>query len=416
MRFLHIFVKLFPQKAILLLWFCELLSHPGFTQTDSRDFLCLDTVISFPSEEEIGNAFPIFSVWEDECLFTNYNVFQNSDSIRLYRIRPRDKDIDTLILLRDGLCHFLKQHQTQKFDHLAYNGEYIVLSLSDRLLIFRKMGNGQYNLYKEQALNNSYTQNVCWLNSHLLFLSDAYYPREPQTLMAVYDVEKGEIVRQKSPYFNHILCTFYQSTHLTDCKQGRILSTHRNLDAFLLYDSTLNILDSVHEGEKGWIQFPENLEKKIHNKYSKHDAGDIIHELRKHYREIDQITYAFFLDEHKIMTIHRPHEPKGQIINPYLNIWEEKDGHWVLKHAHINDDMVGKYRCNNDTLDKHSFSIGFESGNVVAACDGYLIVFCREGLDLNPIGLTTSTFYEKEQAYFETHNACVQLYIFSHHF
>lgn len=405
----------FQIRKSIILWICGFFPMICCAQTDIREYIQLDTVLSFPSEEIIGDQSPICCSFANHLIFTNYSTYKHSDSIYVYKINLISKDIDTIILYEKGLSAYLEEEQCHGFDFIAYNESYLVLALSKQLFIY-SLQHGQYVSDKKIMLPHSYAKRVQFISDGKLLLADAYYPRRPQTAIAIYDIVEEKFTHQIHPFFNHILSTFIQSTNLMDVSDGLILSAHRNEYAFILYDSLLKQTDSISWNTSNWIGFPQNLEKRIYKKYNIHDAADIIYEMRPFYWKIDQITGLRFLNQNKIMIDYRIHEANNPQKTSFVDVWEKTNGKWTMKYEQLRDGFVGLYTYNKDSLTNKSFSIGFISGNKMTVAGDKLAVLQLMGTDFNPIGLSKNDFIRKEETYFETHNACVQFYIYSHHF
>ena len=116
------------------------------------------------------------------------------------------------------------------------------------------------------------------------------------------------------------------------------------------------------------------------------------------------------------MIDYRIHEANNPQKTSFVDVWEKTNGKWTMKYEQLRDGFVGLYTYNKDSLTNKSFSIGFISGNKMTVVGDKLAVLQLMGTDFNPVGLSKTDFIRKEETYFETHNACVQFYIYSHHF
>ncbi|MBQ4478759.1 MAG: hypothetical protein II945_09135 [Bacteroidales bacterium] len=385
-------------------------------QNDIRDYTEIDTILSFPNETYRPNSF-VATTWNNYFLFTNYNINNKNDSIYFYRIRLNDFKIDTFYYCLNGINNFLREIKSRYFNSIAYNGEYLALSVYNQLIIFKIIDtNFSLNIIKIITLKTSYNDMVMWIDKNKILLCDLYYSHKPPTLLTIFDIDQERIVREIQPYYNHVLWQYYPALHAIDYRNGEILFPHRSEYSLIVYDTLFQKKDSIYRNKGNWESLSSQTILYIQKKFKKNAAADIMGYLKKYFLHTDHLWEIYFLNDNQFMTICLPHSKPNQNHRYQFDIWDKKDNSWEITLSDIEDHLYGEFKYVNNTLTKNSFPLGILSGNKLYISDQYFIVLQYNGTDRNPIGLTKEEYINYQNEYFTQKAACIQLFFYKYNF
>jgi hypothetical protein len=407
-------------RLCALLFFYLMVMPSLFAQTDVRQYLLLDTILSFPNEEIINHVKPAVAQWGDELVFTNFSKYKSSDTIVVYRINVRTKQMDTLCFFIPDIRNFLRDNYSMGANYIAYNQRYLVLGFFKKVMLYQQDTNGKFAFQKEISFMDHTTdtsfRNAWFLDSNTLLLSNVQNSETPPTVLCQYNVEQGRRIKEIHPYFNTLLLANFYPQHLIDAQDNCIVFANRNEYSFLLYDRAFNRVDSLAANMKGWKSMSAKTINRINRKYDKTDAMDIINEVSKYEYAIDQLQWVYIVNPTKLMCVYTPVGDKQNQMPamPIINIWEKKDGNWSITKQAIQDDLW--LLPEDGRLSIRSYSIGFYGGNQVFVMGDNIVVLSHLGTSINPVGMTPSDYGQANQDYFAEKNPIVQLRIFTHTF
>jgi hypothetical protein len=382
-------------------------------QNDVRQYLHLDTILFFPNEEIVDGTDPVFTQWEDELVFTNFSRYKPSDTVVFYRISMQSKQIDTISFLIDNVRKSLKDNYSKQFTFIAYNKHYLVMGLFHKILIYKQDKNSHYIFWKEISTDFIF-QEAWFLDKHALVFSDVYNSHIPSTLLCKYDIEKETVVQEINPFFNTLLLTYFYPRHLIDVKNDMILFAHQNEYAILIYDTSLNLVDSISTVVEGWKNLSTKTIDRINRKYNIYDAMDIMSAVSKYDFNIHQLRWIYDVDVDKFICVYRPPMKNNSFELPILHVWEKINNKWTITQNNIQDDIGFLYE--NDTLTQNTFPLGLLSNNDIFMFKNKIAILHKNATNINPVGMYKIDYFKQRNAYFVEKNPIVQIIIYNHTF
>ncbi|MDR2407681.1 MAG: hypothetical protein LBE13_06185, partial [Bacteroidales bacterium] len=387
-----------------------------FAQT-SHDYLLLDTIFFFSDEEIVGNIQPVACVWKDELLFSNFNQYKSSDTMLFYSVNIETKKIDTICLYRNGIRNYLMESYSKNLRYIAYNRQYIVIGIFEKALCYKRQKTGVYLFEKELLLDQYMVSKAWFLDSNTLLFVNVQNSKESPVYLYKYDVKQKTITKIIYPYFNTLLLSYFKPEHLIDVKENIVLFANRNEYSILLYNTALNLTDSLSETVHGWISLKAKTIDKINKKYPKTDAMNIINAIDKYYSNIYQLQWVYIINANKLLSVYTPSQDKKDLFKkglPIINIWKKINNQWFITQKNIQDDIRLVYE--NDTITKKSFPVGFLSGCQMFFTNNKAVIIENSGTDINPIGLHKNDYGEKLMDYAREKNFIMKINIFTHTF
>ena len=372
------------------------------------NYLAVDTILSFPSETDLRGL--ISNQWENTVMFTTFTTNCKSDTVRLYSINAETLGVDTIHLYIKNLRKTLKNDKSSYLGNFAFNDSLIVLNHFNHVHIF-KLKNGGYSIYKEFNIDLS-IQDMRFLNDSILVMSNIYYSHTPPTYITLFNINTLSVEKDIFPHYNSLLLSHFDPYKSFDIKGNSILWANRAEYSFLVFDSDLKLQDSVYNPIKKWETLSAKTIKKA-LKLGKHDAPDRIAVIEKEYFDIDQLQWAYIIDENNIALIHSKPRNEGILPYPFIDIWTKINEKWQLTQPEIDD-----FAIKSDTIQRNSFAIEFMSDPEIHFVNNNKVVkLSKNGvLAKYPIGMAAQEYYQREWDAWQNNDQFLQITIFSHTF
>ena len=369
-------------------------------------YISADTIISFPSETDLRGL--VSNQWGNTVMFTTLTTNCKSDTVRLYSINAETFGVDTILIYIENLRKTIKRNKNYKISNIAFNKNFLVLHYASGFHIYNII-NKQYTLYKEFGINTS-VQNMQFLNDSILVMSEAYYSHTPPTHISLFNINTLSVEKSIFPHYNSLLLSNFSPQKNFDINGNTILWTNRAEYSFLVFDSQLQLQDSVYHPIKGWKTLPEKTTKKA-LKIGKYEAADRIAVIEKEYHDIDQLQWAFIIDSNHIATVHSRPFKNGHLPYPTIDIWSKTGEKWQISKSEIDD-----FAIISDTIQRNSFALDFVSGSEIHFVNNNKAVkLSKNGhITENPIGMPAQEYFQKELDGWQNSEPFLQVTIFSH--
>ncbi len=375
-------------------------------QNSISNYISADTIISFPSETDLRGL--VSNQWENTVMFTTFTTNSKSDTVRLYSINAETLGVDTIHIYIENLRKTIRQNQNNQISNIAFNDNYLVLHYASRLHIYNRL-NKQYTLSKEFKIKES-IQDMRFLNDSILVMSNIYYSQTPPTYITLFNINTLSVEKDIFPHYNSLLLSHFSPQKSFDIKGNTILWANRAEYSFLIFDSVLKLQDSVYNPIKKWETLSAKTIKKA-LKLGKYDAADRIDVIEKEYNDIDQLQWAYIIDENNIALIHSKPRNEGILPYPFIDIWTKINEKWQLTQPEIDD-----FAIKSDTIQRNSFAIVFLSNpEVYFTSNNKIVKLSRNGQVAEyPIGMPAQEYYQKEWDGWQNNEPFLQITIFSH--
>jgi len=401
-------------KQIMFLFIFLFVSIFSFAQEKIsyvNDYVKLDTILFFP--EENGSDFQaVHCLWKNILVFTNYNQYLKTDSIKVYFYDIQNHKTYIKYLHHSGLNLWMEENTGISFSFLAYNTSYICIGLFNQVLVFKKENN-EFIFEKNIKVAKSISYGS-FLDDKTLFIYSLKNNQQPPVSLLTYDIESGKRIKEINPIFQHPLLSYFQPNHLIEVRNGEILFSHRRDYASIIFNDKLDSINYIKSQHFDWIRMKDKSIDRINRNYPKEEAMNIIEEVEKYLPSIHQQVWTYFISQNKVACIYLSPYKKNEMPIARIDIWEKIEGKFTLKKEGVID-LLG-IRSNNDTISKHSFGLAFLSGHQYLFTDNQIIVFRKYASDINPIGLSLSDYQEQHNNYFLKKNPIFVIYIYSHNF
>lgn len=329
-------------------------------QQQVNDFLNLDTVLNL--KQRLFDIADICTCKDgNDVYFINYNTRLHCDSLYLYQLNTETIRLDSYLIALPDMTQLLKNHNCHRWSSIACNGKNLLLTTGQTQYIYKNI-NGKYIFAKQWNKEND-ARYCTFLNDSIIAFWDMYYGNKPETFIGLYNLSGGNITKHISPYFFHPLLCYHKPYHLVDINNGLILFANKGIYSIVLYNNYLDSTSHIQREIAEWSKLPEKKINSIIKRYNANDAMDIIIEEEKWLHTIHQFFGAYWIDTNKFIAIYQTPYPKNGHRKAFVDIWENKNGTFILKQKDIADNC-GIYVDTDSIIGPHSFGLAIQSANI----------------------------------------------------
>ncbi len=245
---------------------------------------------------------------------------------------------------------------------MAYNDGILAAQVNQSICIFRKDKDFEfqkiYNLEEIfQEMQSVYTANLKIENDKIIGTYDHFstFNKEGEEFYIwTIDLKKDD---------NHkILCidppaayyyTLFQPRRVMDYSNGKILTSEIIKYQMYIRDMNGNITDSISRDIDDWVS------PKLSKEYGKQNPYETIRQIQSDTNKLSLIHRADFLTDNKILVTysmeHKREEGDNYTYNMYYDIWEKRNGKWILS---VKD--VSKNKMESGDYTKQNLDFGMD--------------------------------------------------------
>lgn len=388
--------------------------HNVFSQTEKEmyDYLSFDTVFSIA--KTVRPASIVVAKDGNSAYFINYDRSQKTDTFILYKFDVYTYKLDSFSLSIPDLPAKMTQSIYKNFSFITKKGKLFAVAFDKFVFLFEEH-NGQYVFSKMLGIPLS-VKRAELLDEHTLLLYDCYYSHTPSVYLALYDIDKEQIVRKIEPDYFHPLFEFFNSNQMFTVCGSRIVFAHRGKYASVFYDFHLDSIGYFSKKDTNWKVLSDKTIKTIKHKYHIYDAPSIGRVMENLDHTICQQRAIHSIDTSKVICFYQPPYESGKAPAIYVDIWEKQGDDFVLKDNAIRDKF--RIKENKDgVIDCHSFGLAFVTNpKYLFFKDKVILIKRQEGTPINPIGLSKEDYFKQANDYLLDHDYIVEISVFSHSF
>lgn len=341
-----------------------------------------------------------FNIYNSSLIYSYYDANEHSDSIIIYKMSMDNFHIDTNYYVIKGISKYLLENLYNSVAFISNNSQFLVIGTFSDIYIF----DSNQKLLKKIKNTKRFSYARFLDESQILLQVN----RRGNTNISIFDVQKSTFTKNISPDFLLIQYTQFMPNKWIDATNKTILFAQTYNYHIKLYDTNLNLIDSINYEPQFWKRIPEKVEKEIFRKNL--SGSDAIFKILPHEKFTSRLHQVHFINDSTILTNYSLANNSGNLNDQtYLfDVWEKNNNTWILSK----DKYIETY-VDNALITAENYPV----------FDGKLckeFIFSKNNLivfqpyaPIDPIGLTMDEYLNECNEYFMNNSPQLLIFIYS---
>ncbi len=387
-----------------------------YGQKKVTDYLELDTILAYP--DLTYHTEYVYTQYEDN-IYIAKRCCKTSDSVELIITNIYTYQSERFIVEIPSLSDYLDPRYNMRIDQIAVFDNYMVLNAFKNFYLIEKK-DGVWQYLKTVEISANARNGMFLVNDKIMVGGHIYHPHDTATSLFIYNLETEKIENFIEPGNYHTAFSYIngKEVRMIDAVSQMIAWVDRSRYRVRIFDvKSLSILDTFNRNVKEWKYFDEKKLNKQFSKHDIHDAMDLIEIAESVLKQAYQMRYVKFISSDKLLIAYQEPILKKNIPNVYIDIWNLKNGEWVLSDKNnILDELKMQISSQDSIYERHCYGICFLSNSQLFFNKNKLTVFYKGGSTCYPVGKKRQEYADCWNEYMVQYSPCLEVRFYKHDF